>query len=38
MTVQEDDKDFLEADVDELKSYCSSCGHAEEEHELAAEG
>ena len=38
MTVQEDDKDFLEADVDELKAYCSSCGHAEEEHELAAEG
>jgi len=37
MRAQEDDRDFLESDVEELKSYCSNCGHAEEEHELAAE-
>jgi hypothetical protein len=27
--------EFLEGDVSELRAFCSRCGHAEEEHELA---
>jgi hypothetical protein len=27
---------IVETEHDELKPYCSMCGHAEEEHELAA--
>ncbi len=27
--------EFLEGDAPELKAFCSRCGHAEEEHELA---
>ena len=35
MDTYEGTEEVAETERDELKSYCSLCGHAEEEHELA---
>ncbi len=34
-TYEGPEEDMVESEKDELKSYCSLCAHAEEEHQLA---
>ncbi len=31
----DENQDFLESDKEEVKSFCSRCGHSDEEHEMA---
>ena len=34
-TYEGTEEEIVETERDELKSYCSLCGHAEEEHEMS---